>query len=280
MNLRIGKVARFGAMAALLLTLFAISVPAAFAQAKAGHENQAHAVLRHTPRGTTFLSWDPKSENLTVTITLFGLAANSTHPAHIHAGDCDDNGPIVYPLNNVVADAAGRATTTTVIPEVEGGIPNGAWYVNVHNGPGLSPAAQFDPIACGNVFNRHHARSVSVHLGATNAPNQAASGFTTLKLSKDGTLTVTVTLHGLVPGSAHAAHIHAGSCESQLPGNVVYPLTTVVGDAQGNSTSVTVIPNVSSIPEDAWYVNVHRTTDLSTQTGFDPIACGNVEDEA
>jgi hypothetical protein len=43
-------------------------------------------------------------------------------------------------------------------------------------------------------------------------------------------------------------------------------------------TETTVIQGVPSIPEHGWYINVHRTTDLSTQTGFDPITCGNVED--
>lgn len=33
---------------------------------------------------------------------------------------------------------------------------------------------------------------------------------------------------------------------------------------------------VSSIPTSGWYVNVHRGTMLATQTGFDPISCGNV----
>ncbi|MGH2481590.1 MAG: hypothetical protein ACRDHW_18205 [Ktedonobacteraceae bacterium] len=38
----------------------------------------------------------------------------------------------------------------------------------------------------------------------------------------------------------------------------------------------TTIQNVTGIPSTGWYVNVHRGTDLSTQTGFDPIACGDV----
>jgi hypothetical protein len=38
----------------------------------------------------------------------------------------------------------------------------------------------------------------------------------------------------------------------------------------------TTINNVTSIPSSGWYVNVHHSTVLSTQTGFDPIACGDV----
>ena len=95
------------------------------------------------------------------------------------------------------------------------------------------------------------------------------------QLSLSGTtLTVKLTLSGLEPNSAHAAHIHTGSCESQ--GAVVYPLMPVMADASGNATVMTTINNVSSIPGSGWYVNVHHSTALSTQTGFDPIACGNV----
>jgi len=236
--------------------------------------------LKHTPFGAATLKWDPQSENLTVTISLVGLAGNSTHPAHIHGGDCDDNGPILYPLNNVVANAAGDANTTTVIHDVEGGIPASGWYVNVHNGPTLATPAEALAIACGNVHNAdtslNKVQMAETSLGATPDPNQAVSGSATLTLTNT-TLTITVTVSGLVPGSVHPAHIHAGSCESQVPGTIVYPLTNLVADQNGKATSTTVIQDVKTIPQDAWYVNVHRSTNLTTQTGFDPIACGNVE---
>ena len=265
----------------LLLIAFAASSHAASARASGGGSDHAFAQLRHTPFGTATLKWDPKSEDLTVTISLVGLAGNSTHPAHIHVGDCDDNGPILYPLNNVVANSAGDAHTTTVIPDVEGGIPASGWYVNVHNGPTLATPAQAIAIACGNVHNANtslnHVQTAETFLGATPDPNQAVSGSATLKLHKE-TLTVTVTVQGLVPGSVHPEHIHAGSCQSQLPGTIVYPLNNLVADQNGNATATTVIQNVKTIPQNAWYINVHRSTNLTTQTGFDPIACGNVED--
>lgn len=265
----------------LLLVAFAVSSHATYARASGGGTDHVFVHLRHTPFGTATLKWDPKSENLTVTVNLVGLAGNSTHPAHIHGGDCDDNGPILYPLNNVVANAAGDAHTTTVIPDIEGGIPASGWYINVHNGPTLATPAQAMAIACGNVHNSNtslnQVQTVETFLGATPDPNQAVSGSATLTLHKE-TLTVTVTVHGLVPGSVHPEHIHAGSCQSQLPGTIVYPLNNLVGDQNGNATSTTVIQNVKTIPEHGWYVNVHRSTNLTTQTGFDPIACGNVED--
>ncbi len=239
----------------------------------------ASATLKHVPNGMATLNWDPSSHILTVKITLTGLAPSSTHPSHIHTGSCSNQGAVVHPLQNIVADATGNATVTSTISNVMNGIPASGWYVNVHNGPGLSPAEQFLPIVCGDVANSSTSTSAaqSVQVPLTAAPGasvgQAASGKAQLSLSGT-TLTVTVTLSGLEPNSMHAAHIHKGSCESQ--GAVIYPLDNVVADASGNANVMTTVNNVSSIPSSGWYVNVHRTTALSTQTGFDPIACGNV----
>jgi len=58
---------------------------------------------------------------------------------------------------------------------------------------------------------------------------------------------------------------------------VVHPLQNVVADEHGAATVTSTIPNVmQGIPASGWFVNVHRGPGLSTQTEFDPIACGNV----
>src|SRR5438552_2201752 len=115
----------------------------------------ASATLKHVPKGTADLNWDPSSHNLTVKISLTGLAPGpkSTHPAHIHTGSCSNQGPVIYPLKNLGADAHGNATMTTTISNVTKGIPASGWYVNVHNGPTLTPAEQFLPIVCSDVSN-------------------------------------------------------------------------------------------------------------------------------
>lgn len=238
----------------------------------------ATATLKHVPNGTADLSWDTTSHMLKVKIALVGLAPSSTHPSHIHTGSCSNQGGVIYPLQPLVADAHGVASATTMV-SVPKGIPASGWYVNVHNGPGLSPSDQFLPIVCGDVSNSSASTTAaqSVHIALSAAPGASAgekvSG--TAQLSLTGTtLTVKLTLSGLEPNSAHAAHIHTGSCESQ--GAVVYPLMPVMADASGSATITTTINNVSSIPGSGWYVNVHHSTALSTQTGFDPIACGNV----
>ncbi len=239
----------------------------------------ANATLKHVPSGTADLSWDLVSRALTVKVMLSGLAPNSIHPAHIHKGSCSNQGAVLYPLQNIVADAAGNGSSTTKIMNVTTGILGTGWYINVHNGPGLTPADQFLPIVCGDITNSHPSITASQSLRVTldAAPgasmDQAAMGTAQLSLT-GSTLTVKLTLSGLAPNSAHAAHIHSGSCTNQ--GSVVYPLQNVTADASGKATVTTTIHNVKSIPASGWYVNVHHSTQLTNQTGFDPIACGNV----
>src|SRR5947209_15031309 len=105
MNRKFNRLVMLGVLGVLLVVAFAVSGLFTHVNASGG-EGHASASLRHTPFGSALLKWDPGTENLTVTVSLVGLAGNSTHPAHIHLGDCDDNGSILFPLNNVVANAA------------------------------------------------------------------------------------------------------------------------------------------------------------------------------
>ncbi len=57
---------------------------------------------------------------------------------------------MIYPLENVVANATGTASVTSTVDGVAS-IPASRWHVNVHNGPALTPPDPFSPIACGEV---------------------------------------------------------------------------------------------------------------------------------
>lgn len=237
----------------------------------------ASVMLKHSPAGTADLAWDPATHALTVNLLLLGLVPDSKHPAHIHAGSCAKAGNVVYPLQDVIADETGSGSSTSVIKNVTGGIPATGWYINVHNGPGLSPENQFLPISCGNIANPKatttHAQRIQVLLGTTPSPNQAASGNAQLTLSGNK-LKVALSLQGLAPGSVHAAHIHSGSCGNA--GKPLYDLKPIVANSAGKGSSTTVISGVSSLPAIGWYISVHLTTDMTTQTSDDSIACGDV----
>jgi hypothetical protein len=234
--------------------------------------------LRHMPYGTADLSWNPSNRTLMERLSLFGLAPSSTHPTMIHMGSCNSLGNVIYTLPNVVADGRGVANTTST-NSVPNGIPATGWAIVLHNGPGLSTADQSLPILCADVVNAHPSTTTpqSVHIVMQSAPRSSAgetvNGMAQLTLS-GSTLTVKLTVSGYEPNSSHAAHIHSGSCASQ--GAVIYPLTTLMANAQGNASSTTTIPKVTSIPSSGWYVNVHHGTDMSTQTGFDPVGCGDI----
>lgn len=237
----------------------------------------AGAILQHSPAGSAQLSWNPTSHALTVTITLLGLAPDSKHPAHIHSGNCAKEGTDVYSLHDVVATSEGAGASTTTINGVAEGIPATGWYINVHNGPMMASDQQAMAIACGNITNPDPKTTVvqNIHLPlvAATAPDQSAGGSAQLKLA-NGTLTISLALKGLAPDSSHAVDVHTGGCGNQ--GKVLYTLKPVMADKTGNANATTVIPGVSSVPEDGWYLLVHRTTNLATQTDSDPIACGDV----
>ncbi len=92
--------------------------------------------------------------SFTVTLKIKGLVANSSHVNHIHKGSCPGSpGPIatdvISALLPLVADGAGNATSTTMVPH-EFVLPAEGWYANIHAGPDLQgPNAK--SISCGNL---------------------------------------------------------------------------------------------------------------------------------
>ena len=243
---------------------------------------QIGAELKHSPVGMVDLTWNPDNQNLEVKVSATGLAPNSTHPEHIHAGTCASNpmGAIIYTLNPLVADAHGVGSAETTIENVKNGIPVSGWYVNVHNGPTLNSDLQAQPIACGTVSNeqtsKNDKQTVHLTLQGTMAPNEDAHGSAQVRV-EDNKIVVTLTVYGLAPNTTHMAHIHAGSCENQ--GAVVYPLQPAVADAHGDSTTTTTINNVKHFSPSRLYINVHEAgtmAGMATQQGFDPMACGNL----
>ncbi|GCE25447.1 hypothetical protein KDA_09310 [Dictyobacter alpinus] len=92
-----------------------------------------------------------KDNKLTIELNVKGLAPNSKHMVHLHSGSCASQGPVKYDLKNVVANASGDGTSTTVIPNI-GSIPRNGWYVNIHLGSSdLKTQTSYDPFACGDI---------------------------------------------------------------------------------------------------------------------------------
>jgi hypothetical protein len=236
--------------------------------------------LHHAPTGSVHLTWNASQQTLTVAMQVVGLTPGSVHPTHLHAGTCQAPGRILFSLPTLRANQGGQASMRTVIHQVAR-LPQ-AWVVNVHNGPTMTPPVQSLALACGTLTAKTKSTTPgtfqeSIALFGTNAPNESASGSADLTFSSGGLLTVTVSVHGLAPGSRHAAHIHLGRCSAQ--GTMLYPLTTLIGNAHGEDRETTTLHGVT-LPS-LWYINVHWGDMLTTPQGqviaeqFNPIACGN-----
>ncbi|HWE60544.1 MAG TPA: CHRD domain-containing protein [Chloroflexota bacterium] len=232
----------------------------------AGLTSQAHS----TATGAVFLSYNWQEAAIDVSIAVSGLAPNSVHPAHIHAGNsCAANGPVLYPLPNLKADAQGQAYASAMIPATS--VPAQGWYVNVHQGPSLTGAGA-TPISCGVVQQAAAAATLAPEAGST------ARG---IALLGPGTTsdTVIIRVTGLAPNSVHPAHIHLGaSCTANGP--VLYPLPDLHADAAGvawatTTITGTAIPGLGSGPS-GYYLNVHSGPTMSG-SGATPISCGIVD---
>jgi hypothetical protein len=257
-------------------------------QDNGGNNTTAIANLYHTPVGAAQLFYDKDNQQLTVTIRLTGLQPKSEHMAHIHFGTCANpqmvNGTdIAFPLNPITADANGIGRVATVIKAVQNGIPNGQWYINVHQGPGMT-GNQATSITCGNIVNPNAGTFVLVSMGPSpsqTANNQNALGMVRINLVNQNELRLDITIQGLVPGSTHADHIHQGTCS--MSGAVLYPLPDLTADDQGNIIhkiiTITLPTNLNSIPRNQWVFNMHNGTmaQLGTQVGYDPVLCGEVD---
>lgn len=106
------------------------------------------------PQGTATDRYDATAHTLTVDLNVTGLPTSTAHAAHIHSGSCAAQGPVVYMLNDLMADASGNATGSSTVTGVMTAPPASGWYINVHMGSGAAilangqPTLVFQPILC------------------------------------------------------------------------------------------------------------------------------------
>lgn len=204
-----------------------------------------------------------------------GLAPDSIHPAAIGSGSCESPGPTLYTLSPVSANPMGMAADRfSSVPHVAAGrIPAAGWHVDLRNGPGMVGPVQSQSIACGDVANPAGLSDVTVSLMAPpGVPDQSAGGAAGV-VALDGGLSVSLTVHGLAPGSSHAAQVHLGTCEAQAA--QLFPLTNLTAGPDGTATSTTAVAG-GSLPVRQSYVVVRRAATADSQEDSDPILCGNL----
>jgi hypothetical protein len=90
------------------------------------------------------------------------------------------------------------------------------------------------------------------------------------------TLTVTVSLTGLAPSSAHTARLRCAACSPTQAGSLV-ALDTVTADQFGDATSTTTIPGVvHGIPAHGWVIDVLNGATLTDPRAAVRIATGDI----
>jgi hypothetical protein len=118
------------------------------------------APLGQPLQGSANLTYEPGNKTLIVATSASGLAPGSAHAQQIGLGTCEAQGPVKYPLNDLVASASGAAYQTTIIQNVDQGPPPSGWYLNVYFGPPAQPlqsgqpTPDLQPVMCGNIGGR------------------------------------------------------------------------------------------------------------------------------
>lgn len=251
--------------------------------AAASGPTQIIVPLGNEPSGTVTLTWDPQTKFVTAKLAMVGLTPGSTHAMHIHQGKCTDQGDILVPFLDVTADKTGKINDSVISAQPSANGLAAGTLLNIHLAPANEmgdPGSQtYMPVSCADI---NPAAGDTLQMAPL--PQNGNHPQSQAILSYDPTaktLTVSARATGLVAGSAHAVHIHSGSCDSQ--GEVKYHLNDLVAGPDGVAETTTVVPDVDQAPPTTgWYVNVHLGShDQIEKDGkptlfFEPILCGNV----
>lgn len=232
--------------------------------------------LKAMPAGNVTLNVDPRTHHVNARLNLIGLAPGTQHQIALYAGR--DRGQPEFTFNDVTVDASGRIQQiVTSNQTARHGLPRDL-YFRVDLLPSQSGGDQQQIAVAHRVVSGSRNAFLTLAFESTIADSGHA------ELTYDPAtqkLTVSLQVNDLAPGSAHAAHIHAGSCSTQ--GAVLYPLPDLVANANGTASETTTISVTSPPPASGWYVNVHDGTmnnilQADGQPGplFQPLVCGNV----
>jgi hypothetical protein len=259
-----------------------------------------HLNLSAMPTGTVTVSGGAEG-TLTAQVNVFGLTPGSAHTVEITAPG--HSSPVATFTAPLTADATGRADTTLTATGPTGELPEGSKLVILLGQPApdstnpastnqasantaptnaalaAEPIAKSDQLPSQPHGFKSELSAVDVNTDGTSAGE--LSGRATVSYdSAAQTITVTLDATGLTPG-AHAAHIHAGSCQSQ--GGVLYMLMDFQADAHGNVADQTrTVTGVQPMPASGtWYLNLHLGTsgnivaNGAPTLNFRPLLCAN-----
>jgi hypothetical protein len=113
-----------------------------------------------TPQGSAVLTYNLKAKTVSVTVNARGFTPGR-HAAHIHAGSCLSQGPVLYMLTDFTANAHGQIVNQTrVVTSMTTPLAATGWYFNLHQGNSGNilangkPAINFRPLLCGDIVTK------------------------------------------------------------------------------------------------------------------------------
>ncbi len=249
-----------------------------------------------TGSGRAQLAIGENGEHLQAGLTVAGLPPGSTHASFIHQGFCpppigpspDQQGINILRLNDVNVDDNGNGFQTTEI-HLEGSgftsltdLLTGDYYINVflnssNDAAGIGPGQMCGPIQF-NLPAFQAAASLSP-AGNSGAPSASASAAIVVdrETATDFDLLVHLEAANLPFDSAHALHIHQGSCAPEGPNPVALALPDVSVGGGGNGSLLARLG-----PEQVSFGNVAEPLfggfhlDLHERASDDPVGPGEV----
>lgn len=180
-------------------------------------------------------------------------ASDVPQPVHLHAGSCDEQGPVDIGLNDIV-DGRSSTVIDASLPEIRQGLN----YINVH----LSADEISTFVACGDVPVAGH--TVTFPLNADNDSSQ--SGVATLWMMGEDQTAVVISAAPSPEAVSQPVHIHSGSCVEL--GGVEVGLNNVV-----DGMSVTHVDRpLSDFLTGGFAINMHKSVpEISVYT-----TCGDI----
>jgi hypothetical protein len=235
------------------------------------------------------------NDGLVVSIAASGFTPGSVHDVDIERGSCPATfrlGADVAQPEQVQASSDGQIDQTIEVGLGAEMLPRGPLAFTIRQGltakvmdGGSNPIA-VQGLACVAVPHRIGPHGTRRWLMATSESGMPMSGTASYAYNATDpqsptgqSVTVTIDAGGFVPGSVHAAHVHAGTCSNQ--GRVVVMLPDLTADASGHISAADTMP-VQGQPQGPLYINIHEGDGNQILSGgmptlaFRPLLCGDV----
>jgi hypothetical protein len=166
-----------------ILLLLMATASLALAQTSQPLSLQMQAIEGSKVTGTATIT--PDGAGIKVSVKLSGFPANSDHAGHIHQGKCEAQGPVVYPLTTIKADASGAGSADTSLPTVSLASLTGSttYYVQYHEAA-TPPGKQ---VSCANIVLAAAGGGQATTAAATTAAATTAAATTAAATTKAAT---------------------------------------------------------------------------------------------